>query len=138
MEFYDEERQSVRLGPIYQEGHESQVVVLTSVSLGENFPLGRYPQPYFFVIIGRSEDSYTLRDAEGQEVTVPFETHLQWYLYDANEWVQWDLKRRKVADKKAQRRLDSVIQQRDLLRAILTDQGVRVVTEEQARQLGLE
>lgn len=130
---------------IYEKGHEGQVVVLDNVSFGENpdpkkYPLAFYAQPTIFTILKGTAEGYILSDQNGKEVLVPGEFNGRpsyGYLYDANEWVQWAMAHHSEKMGRKDKKVESLEGQLAMLKDILTKQGIRIVTEAQAKQLGL-
>lgn len=130
---------------IYENGHEGQIVVSDNVSFGEKpdpkkWPLAFYPRPTIFTILKKTPNGYFLADQNGKEFLVPGEhcgEPSYGYLYDANEWAQWA---RAYHLEKIGRK-DTKIEQLEahlaMLKEILIKQGFRVITEAQAKELGL-
>ena len=57
------------------------------------------------------------------------------YIFDAQEWLTWNAMREKEKFSRKQRKIEQLEGHVDLLKDILVKQGVRVVTEEQAKEL---
>ena len=131
--------------PIGENGYEGQTVVFDNAGFGEKpdlkkFPLAHYPQPTVFTILRKTEKGYILVDKSNREFLVPGEFCNRptcSYLYDANEWAQWA---RAYHLEKIGRK-DTKIEQLEahlaMLKDILIKQGFRIITEAQAKQLGL-
>lgn len=116
-------------------GHVGQIVVFDYGSFKANNPFPQYPQPAFFTIAetAKGEDGfYVLADSWGNRITLHFNERC--YLYDIDEWTEWN--KGNVKEKIAQktRRIASLESHVVLLKSILTNQ-VHVITEEQARVL---
>ena len=60
------------------------------------------------------------------------------YLYDMQEWVTWNEGR--IAEKlsRKEHKIELLQGQVNLLKNILVQQGIRIVTQEQAEKLGLQ
>lgn len=59
------------------------------------------------------------------------------YLYDAQEWVNWNAMREKELLSDNHKRIELLESHVNLLKEILTSQGVRIVTEADAKSLEL-
>lgn len=133
---YSKNGSIVKCLPLYDKVRIGRAVVLTFVSLGEDHPLFQYSQPAVFVVRNRSRMTLTLLDHMDQEVVVPLSVAGD--LFDAHEWAQWNRGREveKVTRKDA--KIKSLEGNVDLLSDILTKQGVRVITREDAERLGIK
>lgn len=105
------------------------------------YPLSMYPCPSIFTIVelGSSPcwlEGYTLSDSKGNHIYLPM--HEGSYIFDAQEWLTWNAMREKEKFSRKQRKIEQLEGHVDLLKDILIKQGVRVVTEEQARVLNIE
>lgn len=60
------------------------------------------------------------------------------YLYDAQEWLKWNAMRENEILSRKQRNIEQLEGHMELLKDILIKQGARIVTEEQAKDLGLK
>ncbi|OGY42813.1 MAG: hypothetical protein A2Y67_03760 [Candidatus Buchananbacteria bacterium RBG_13_39_9] len=138
--YYWKNGKKVQLDGIYDQGRVGQVVILANVSYGENPDLGKrplaaYPQPTFFVIkvVGRDDADvhfYTLVDPDCKEVLCG---NSDWSnLYDAREWGEWQKQHHEEKMKRKDGRIAHLESQVDLLRSILIQQGVKLITPEQA------
>ncbi|MCX6746319.1 MAG: hypothetical protein NTX00_04900 [Candidatus Parcubacteria bacterium] len=130
---------------IYETGREGQVVVFHNAGFGEKpdlekFPLAYHPQPTIFTILKRKKEGYILIDKSFREIFVPGEhcgNPSCGYLYDANEWAQWAMAHHSEKMGRKDKKVESLEGQLAMLKDILTKQGIRIVTEAQAKQLGL-
>lgn len=121
--------------PISNNGRIDQVVILDNVHLGSNSPLAPYSQPQIFTIAKKDESGYSLRDSENNLIIVDYDTMS--YVFDATEWMGWSLGRIDRVITSGNKRIQTLQGHVSLLTGILTSQGVRVVTQEQAEELGL-
>jgi len=147
VEYYKDNRE-VRISGIYNAAHVGQKVVLDHVSYGEapdlqKYPLGRYLKPSVFTVtavnVVNGTACYTLKDFWGK-LTVLTDEQAQStnpYLHDAEEWMMFIHGREKEMERRKDGRIKHLESQVALLKGILINQGVRVVTSEQADALGL-
>jgi len=146
LEFWKDGKK-VEVRAIYSKGRVGQVVILDHVNYGDNpdltkYPLAQYAQPYAFTIVEKAEGKegyYVVVDKEGNRVVLRDE-HFgasEPYLYDANEWLAWQRmhEREKLARK--ERKIEQLEGHLALLKEILTKQGIRLVSEETAKKLGI-
>lgn len=143
---YRKNGKAIELPAIYDSGREGQAVVFDHVSYGENpdlirFPEAKYPRPTVFVIkqVLKEEPAgkvfgYELIDPKGNKIDCSNNRATDWwaYLYDANAWAAF---RRDEAIEKNRRKdgqIDRLQSQIDLLKSILIQQGVKLITPEQA------
>lgn len=133
---------------IHGKGRVGQVVVLDHINFGqdqvrhenlpdfyERKPLAAYPMRSTFTIVEVITDngfSYLLRDPNGKDVKVVD----AWYLYDLTEWLAWQDGNTKERLRRKERRNELLQGQVDLLANILKA-SIRIVTQEEAEQLGL-
>lgn len=144
---YFKDGNKVECKPIYGHGYVGQIVIFDHVSYGEKpdlvrDPIAAYPQPYPFTIVEKVEGSdgyYVISDSKGNLIKLQTE-HFGAsfaYLYDAIELLEW----RKGHEKEQIARKERKIQQLEgnlaLLKSILIAQGIRVVSNETAKQLGI-
>jgi hypothetical protein len=144
---YWRDGQRVECHAIYGNGKVGQIVVLANVSFGQNpdfaeKPLAAYTQPAFFTIkerrvVGEHGYEYDLVDKTGKVITVNGEHTDNWWLYDADEWGQWQIGHFNEKVERKDGEIKRLTLQRDLLKSILVAQGIRIVTKEQAEALGL-
>ncbi len=136
------------LNPIYRTGIVGQVVILANVSFGEKpdlekYPLAAYQQPHAFTIVkvveGAFDGYYIIEDENGKrfKITDPYRGHSSNYLYDANQYLAWQKYHQEQKLEKNEKEKQRLQIQLDLLTKILIAQGVKVVSEETAKQLGL-
>ncbi|MCX6743641.1 MAG: hypothetical protein NT116_05415 [Candidatus Parcubacteria bacterium] len=139
---YWKDGKKVELKPIYDKGREGQIVVLYHVSYRgcdvKDHPLAAYPQPTFFVIKARVPNEvnpaqvhhYILIDPQGQKITCnPSDSS---YLYDAQEWGEFQEKYHEEKLERKDGRIAHGESQVALLKSILIEQGVKLITPEQA------
>lgn len=149
---YFKDGKEVRIDCIGHRGVQGQLVVLDHVSYGENpdleeCPLAVYPQPSFFTIVEVRKLSdkdhdvfYALQDSRGRvisltPVSMPCTDP---YLYDLATWAMFHHDREVEMERRKDGRIKLLESHLDLLKAILVAQGVRVITEAQAAQLGIQ
>lgn len=118
------------------------VVCLYFVTFGENDPRSKFELPALFQIerqIGNHKYAYRhLATGEVIEDDVSEYSSLAEYMYRPSD-VFDDMKYRRDVERKSHEEAFRKIKgERDLLRQILVDQGIRIVTEDQAKQLGLK
>jgi hypothetical protein len=134
----------VELKAIFSKGYVGQVVILDNVSYPQNSndPLAAYPQPALFTIVEKVEEQegcYVLQDTTGKKVHLLDERHglSTWWLCDAAEWLEWNGQHNDEKLKRKERRIELLDAHLSLLRDILVKQGFRVITKEQAQELGI-
>ena len=138
----------IKYSGIYQNGRIGQMVVLDYVSYGENpdfskYPLAKYSHPSVFTIVekveGTTDGYYVVRDEEGNLVRL----HNEWSgaseasLYDFRHWNEWRTVREEEERNRRDRAIETLKDRVDLLKKILVEQGFRVVSEKQAKELGI-
>lgn len=134
---------------LYSNGRVGMIVVLDSVFLGSDSPFAKYQQPAFFTIVEdqtpepRYQGIYVLRDSDGNMIRTQAEDDVRGdqsispYLAEVSKWAAW-MKNKVEGDRQIQDRKISTLRDRqELLKEILVAQGVRVVTDEQAKALGI-
>jgi hypothetical protein len=139
LEFYDRDGVKKELKPLGGKGRVGQVVVLAFVKLREAEPLAKYSQPSIFTIAERVGDSCRLVDSEGMSVTVKrFHARLclDWF-YDATEFLRWNAEREEAEMWRRDQKEHNLCRSVELLTGIMERQGVRVITESQAAELGI-
>lgn len=149
LEFYKDGKQ-VAIQAIYNQGHVDQVVILDNVHYGNDpdftkEPLAQYAQPYAFTIVEKVEGKdgyYIIVDGEGTRLILrnkyagchgASEEHL----YDANEWLTWREMQKKEQLASKEQEIAQLKSHLALLKDIFTNQGVRVVSQETAKKLGI-
>jgi hypothetical protein len=150
--------------PIGEDGRVGQIVVLAKVVLPKiheedpnKLPWKRYQLPQVFTIVEKKYFSvpesgylhgyyYVLADTNGKhlETTVAPYYKGQYILYDIQEWLayqkayqadQFEERDSKIVS--LEQDVESLAHDVELLRDILVRQSVKIVTEEEAEQLGL-
>ena len=144
---YSKDGKKIECKAIYGKGRVGQVVILSNVSFGENpnfkeWPLAKYAQPYAFTIIEKVEGKdgyYTVTDVDGNHITLQDQYYgaSESYLYDANEWLAWQKGCTKEKLRLKEEEIQHLESQKDLLKSILVSQGFRVISENQAKKLGI-
>lgn len=143
---YWKDGKEVILHAIYSSGRVNQVIILgKKVDWGESpnaekYPLSQYPYLTVFTIVGISthpeEKYYVLRNPDGKNFILKFGEAD--YLYDIKEWLEFNAIREAEKMAHKQRKIETLESQVDLLKDILVKQGVRVLTKEQAKALGIK
>jgi hypothetical protein len=145
LEFW-KDGQSVKVDSIDSRAEIGQVVILDHVNFGGNpnstkHPLAKYPQPCAFTIVDKEKDAdgygcFVVLDDKGNRIA------LSWtdasYLYEANEWLAWNRAHAREKLSRKERRIELLEGHLDLLKSIMAQQGVRIVSEEVAKQLGID
>ncbi len=138
---------NIELLPICDKGSIGQMVILGSrVDWGNNpdpveKPLSKYPYLSIFTIVVKElgEDGYyILSDAKGERVKIYLVGTDHWYLYDAQEWLNFNHLRETEKFARKERKISQLEGHVDLLKDILVKQGIRIVTEGQAKKLGID
>ncbi|MCX6744361.1 MAG: hypothetical protein NTX82_02460 [Candidatus Parcubacteria bacterium] len=136
---YYKDGKRVELHAIYGLGQEGQMVVVDHVSWAANsdtppdlakYPLAAYNKPSLFVIKERKQNSYILIDNQGKEIEVDRDDGS--YLYPAQEWAEFRKEEALEKFRRKDARIAHLESQVDLLRNILIQQGVKLITSEQA------
>ena len=139
---YKKDGERVEIKPICDEGYVGQIVILDRVDYGDH-ELSKYQQPYPFTIIKKvpgKSGYYVIKDQKGVEITVK-DTHsgaYEQYMYDLHEWLIWNSQNTKSKLGKKDNKIKKLEDHLDLLKRILTDQGFRVISETQAKKLGID
>lgn len=135
--------------PINSRGKVGQMVILCNkFERRENIdpikqPLSQYPSHYVFTIVEKVEGEngyYILKDLDGNRIKVQdiyYGVATTTYLYDFQEWLAWNDMRQEEAISCKMREIAKLKGYIELLKEILIKQGIRIVTEEQAKNLGL-
>lgn len=131
---------------VWKNGVVGQKVVVDYVGWGQTSetggePITGYPLKTRFTIIeviqkNEHANNYRLRDEEGDEFVI--DSRHTGYLYDIEDWYEFHLAKKDDELKRKKRRLRLVESHLDLLKGILTAQGIRIVTAEQAEALGIK
>lgn len=124
---------------------EGQVVIFgTRVDWGENpdpikNPLSRYPYLSIFTVVEKVEGEegyYILRDVNDNFIKIQLHRNTL-YLYDAQEWVNWNAMHENEKLSRKQRKIEQLEGHIQLLKDILIKQGIRTVTQRQAKELNI-
>lgn len=127
-----------RLVPIGSASEVDQMVVLDKVGYDKDSadPMASYPHPAFFRIIAKSDNGYTLRDTSGRIISV--DAGSGYHLFDIDAWFTWQKIQKQAIEDAADKRANRLKDRLELLKSILTAQGVKLITPDQAKQLGLD
>ena len=132
---------------IFNKGKKGDIVVLDNVTLSSDGdkPLSKYHQPAFFMIIevkwgsDKSRDDkdmmYVLKDTSGSEFTVG--ANCGWWLVRLDDWAKFKEEKHAEILEYEREQKEKLKYQIEILRDILTNQGIRIVKESQAKELGL-
>jgi hypothetical protein len=115
----------------------------TVEEVAELQPLSRYEAPAVFKIIQKilgKDGYYILEDSNKKPIRVQCEHYGAYstYLFDAQDWVTWDTSHKLEKLSRKQRKVEQLEGHLALLKDILVNQGFRVITEEQANELGFK
>ena len=145
-EFYKDGKKVVCEG-IYDRGQIGQCLILDNVSYDKNpdldkKPLARYLQPSVFIITRKVEGRngyYMLVDEQGNTVTIqdPDYGASCAYLYAASEYLTWQKAYIKEKLARKEHKIEHLEGQIALLKDILVQQGPRIVTNDEAKTLGI-
>lgn len=135
MKFKDRKGRVVECTAIYNKGQVGQAVILDQVTFGPGHALNGYSHPSAFTITEIAEDSYFLRDGCGVSVVVQHKDGS--FLYPANQWLAWKKAQTDDVAAASAEYVERLTDRLKTLTEILTKQGFRVVTEEQAEKLGI-
>lgn len=136
----------IELDAIYSRGKVGQLVIFGNrYDWGVNpdpikEPLSQYPYHYVFTIVEKVEGEngyYILKDLDGNCIKLQANYGGACYLYDLQEWLAWNDMREKEEISCKKREIAELKGNFELLKDILIKQGIRIVTEEQAKNLGL-
>lgn len=136
---------------IFNKGKKGDVVVLDGIVLDkiEDNPLYGYDQPAFFTITGTKWDSdtsredkdmlYVLRDMSGKEFSVNGSGYCGcgWWLVKLDDWAKSKIGKYEEILEYEREQKEKLKHQIEILKDILTNQGIRIVKENQAKELGL-
>ena len=145
LEFWKDGKK-IELRAIYEKGKVGQMVILGErVNWGVNpdprkKPLSQYTYPSIFTIVEKVEGKegyYILKDANSNSIKVTFESCDSWWLYDAQEWLNFNKMHEKEKLSRKERKIEQLQGHVDLLKDILIKQGTRIVTEKQIKDLGI-
>ncbi len=138
----------IEVSAIYGKGKVGQTVIFGQrVDWGvnpdtTNYPLSQYPCPSIFTIVEKKEGKdgyYVLSDANGNRIKLQDKLYgaSESHLYDAQEWLTWHAMHEMEKLSRKQRKIEQLEGHVEILKDILIKQGVRIVTEAQAKDLGL-
>jgi len=136
----------IEVNAIYGKGTVGQMVIFGQrVDWGVNpspthHPLSLYSCPSIFTIVEKNEEVlgyYILSDIKGNRIRVNLSNDSK-YLYDAQEWLNWNDMHEKEKLSRKQRKIEQLEGHVELLKDILIKQGARIVTQAQAEDLGLK
>lgn len=146
LEFWKEGKK-VECVAIYTRGRVGQAVILDYVSFGDNpdltkYPLASYAQPYAFTIAEKVEGKqgyYVVVDDKDKRIVLRDEHYGAScsYLYDANDWISWQKEKAREKLARKERKIEQLEGNLALLKDILVNQGIRIVSEATARKLGI-
>lgn len=139
----------IEVRAIYGKGTVGQMVIFGQrVDWGVNpdpteSPLSQYSCPSIFTIVEKVEGEegyYILRDVNGNLIKLQDKWYgaSERYLYDAQEWLEWNVMREKEKFSRKERKIAQLEGHLELLKDILIKQGIRIVTKAQAEDLGLK
>ena len=139
----------VIVNSIYSDGRIGQVLILgENVDWGKSpdykkHPLSKYPYLSVFTIVSicthPENRHYVLCDSEGKNFILPLGSSSDVpFLYDIKTWLDFNAIRENEKMSRKQRKIETLESQVDLLKDILVKQGIRIVTEEQAKALGIK
>lgn len=106
-------------------------------------PLSQYSYATIFTIVeivAGKEGYYVLSDVNGNLIKLQDEYYgaSAEYLFDAQEWLTWNVMREEEKFSRKQRKIEQLEGHLELLKNILTNQGVRIISDTKAKALGLE
>jgi len=145
LEFWDDGGK-VECKPLGNRARAGQVVIMDHVQWDdpnlEQYPLALYPCPSIFTITEKTADrnpGFMLMDGQNNLIWIPGDRAWKTmsHLYDAAEWSAWikAYAAHKLAAKN--RKIEQLLSQTDLLKEILVRQGIHIVTQEKAKELGI-
>jgi hypothetical protein len=134
---------------LYSSGRVGMTVVLDRVSLSGG-PFAKYQQPAFFTIVEdltpeeRFNGDYVLQDQEGNRIPTTadpedkFATNASSYLTDVSVWSAWKADNYETALAAHKQSIHDLAVRVAILKEVMATQGVRVITNEQAKALGIK
>lgn len=132
----------VGISAISGNGKVGQLIILGErIDWGLNptkYPLSKYPFLSTFTILEKKEGrqgSYVLKDTNGDSISL--QANDACCLYDLQEWLTWNAAREAEKTSNNAKKIKQLENNIELLKDILIKQGVRIVTEEQAKSLNL-
>lgn len=123
---------------IYDKGEKGDIVVLDNVALSES-ELSSYAQPAFFTIVEvkcGSDVVYVLKDMFGKEFTAGIDDG--WWLVELTAWVKNKEKYHTDMLDREHLKVERLSHQIEILKDILINQGIRIVSEKQLKDLGIK
>ncbi len=143
LEYY-KDGEKISLGALYSRGGVGRLVILDSVCFGEKSisPLAKYPLRTIFTIVEKKftdnwNYSYVLSDKDGNRFVLTRDSNNTGYIYDLEEWSLFQYEKAQEHQVRKNAKITHLESQVALLKDILIKQGVRVITQEQAKALGL-
>lgn len=121
--------------PVGNDVKIGQVVVLDWVSLEKDNPLHKYAQPAFFKVLDVESGRHKMK-IECLYGGETLEVETTWF-YDLKVWVNHVRRFSEGLQRDFGKEIQTLITQRDILKDVLSNAGVRVLTKEQAASIGL-
>lgn len=123
-------------------GKVGQLVIYYGNYTDSNNPLSQYDNPSIFTIVEKIEGEqgyYILRDAKGACIKIQdkFRGANEISLYDAQEYLTFKAMQEKEYRSNKENEIEKLSDHVKLLKGILIEQGTRIVTETQAKELRL-
>ena len=145
---YWKDGKEIILPSVGKNGRVGQIVILgEKVSWGNNSfvaknPLSNYPYLSVFTIVLKNEhdEYYVLRDSSDKNFILSYDVlpDMVAYLYDITEWLTFNSSREAEKLSRKQRKIEQLEGHVDMLKDILIKQGPHIVTEKQAKALGIK
>ncbi len=135
--------EDIGINPIYDKGQPKQMIALGGADWGKDSvnPLSKYHTGDIFIInkVGGGAFRYRLTHVKTskQVLISSSDSFSSSVLYDFFEWEKFQNLKSQDLKIRDNNLIDRLKNERNLLRNILTDQGIRVITTEQAKQIGL-
>ncbi|MCX6735521.1 MAG: hypothetical protein NTZ13_00345 [Candidatus Parcubacteria bacterium] len=143
LEYY-KDGETVRLDALYGKGVVGRRVILDNVCFSKDSisPLAKYPSRTVFAIIEKTfvdnwNYSYVLMDNSGERFVLSRDGGDTAYIYDLEAWALFLYESEKEHRARKDKKIAHLESQVALLKDILIKQGVRVITQEQSKTLGL-
>lgn len=137
----------IELNAIYGKGIVGQTVILGERVCWDGIDpdekqLSKYPYLSVFTIIDKKDGKdgyYLLKDSQNCAVILKDKHYGAScaYLYDLNEWLQFNEKKQEEKLSRKQRKIEQLEGHVNLLKDILVKQGIRIVTENEGKELGI-
>jgi hypothetical protein len=142
---YWKDGKEVLCKPLKQSGSVGQTIILDCAAIGDDLnPLKKYVQPHVFTIVEKLDSHYVVKDAKGRCVNISFATSNPNrdpdcdYIYDATEFLAWRWGYYVEHNGRSQNKIRLLEAHVALLKDILIKSGTRIVTAEEAKELGLK